>query len=204
MLTAVVLAAGKSSRMGRTKALLPIGAHDTFLSRIVKTFGSAGITDLVVVVGHDASAVIERHRNLPSARFIVNPKFEDGQLSSLVAGLDAVDRKADAALVTLVDLPMFEAATVQAVIDRYRQTHAPIVRPVAGGRHGHPILVSREIFDEIRAANPAAGAKPIVRRHATAAGDVDVADAGAFFDIDTPADYENLIQRRRKPLTGPG
>lgn len=203
MLTAIVLAAGKSSRMGRTKALLPIGEHETFLSRIVNTFRSAGVTDVVVVIGHDARAIIERHTELRDVRFVVNERYEEGQFSSLLTGLNAVAHDADGALVTLVDLPLVSAATIEAVVDRHRTTGAPIIRPASGTRHGHPIFVARSLFAEIRSGDPRTGAKPIVRRHASVDGDVPVDDEGAFFDVDTPSDYDRVTDEQRRD-TQPG
>jgi CTP:molybdopterin cytidylyltransferase MocA len=194
VIPAVVLAAGRSSRMGRAKALLPIG-DDTFLTRIVKTFLDAGVDDVVIVVGHDAEPIV-RHvaeSGLP-ARFAINQHYDRGQLSSLLAGLALVDRPGVVgALVTLVDVPLVSSATVRAVIDRYRQTHAVVVRPTSGTRHGHPLLLDRSIFDELRAADPEAGATPIVRAHASVDGDIPIADEGAFTDIDTTEDYTREV-----------
>jgi CTP:molybdopterin cytidylyltransferase MocA len=207
MIAAVVLAAGLSSRMGKLKATLPIDPHrpdgDTFLTRILRTFGSAGLSELVVVVGHKADTVVDSvtQRQL-QPRFVLNPDYAAGQLSSLLCGLRAVDRPGvEAMLMTLVDVPLFQPATVRAVVDRYVATGAPIVRPVAddngikGAKHGHPVLIARALFPELSAADPSVGAKPIVRRHVSEAGSVEVDDPGAFLDIDTPADYERIFGR---------
>jgi CTP:molybdopterin cytidylyltransferase MocA len=71
---------------------------------------------------------------------------------------------------------------------------------VRGPEHGHPVLIARALFDALRQADPALGAKPIVRGHVSQAGDVEVDDAGAFIDIDTPEDYERFIRSRaRRP-----
>jgi CTP:molybdopterin cytidylyltransferase MocA len=75
-------------------------------------------------------------------------------------------------------------------VKRFEATGAPIVRPVRGDEHGHPVLVSRALFGALRAADPSAGAKPIVRAHASEQGNVQIADdPGAFLDIDTPEEY---------------
>jgi molybdenum cofactor cytidylyltransferase len=87
------------------------------------------------------------------------------------------------------------SSTVRAVIDRYEQTHAAIVRPVRAAEHGHPVLIDRALFDEIRRADPAMGAKPVIRSHVTSAGEVDVEDDGAFIDVDTPDEYEQIRGR---------
>jgi len=197
MIPAIVLAAGKSTRMGRAKALLPLEHDETFLTRIITTLKAADVEDVVVVVGHDAPAIIAAFDRRPvTARVVVNPNYEAGQLTSLVAGLRVVDRPGVvAALVALVDAPFFQPATVRALVDRYRRTRARIVRPVHGGRHGHPVLIDRALFGAIGAADPSQGAKAIVHAHASADGDVEVDDEGAFADIDTPADYVARLGR---------
>ena len=198
MIPAIVLAAGRSSRMGRAKATLPIGSGDTFLTRIVRTFRDAGVDDVIVVVGHDAESIAGAFAATDlAARFVINRDYDRGQLSSLVAGINAIDRPGvAAALVTLVDVPLVSAATVRAVIDHYRASRLPVVRPTSGARHGHPLLIDRTLFDRIRHADPVAGAKPVVRAHATAVGDLPIADEGAFTDIDTAEEYERLISGR--------
>jgi molybdenum cofactor cytidylyltransferase len=180
--------------MGRAKALLQLAGGDTFLVRIVRTFLEAGVDDVVVVLGHEADAIAAScAASGRPVRFVVNPEYDRGQWSSLVAGLGIVDRPGVAgALVTLVDVPLVSAATVRAVMERYRQTHAPVVRPTSGARHGHPLLIDRSLFPALRAADPSAGVKPIVRAHASPDGDLDIADEGAFTDIDTVADYERI------------
>jgi molybdenum cofactor cytidylyltransferase len=198
VIPAIVLAAGRSSRMGRAKATLPAGDGHTFLTRIVRTLLDAGVDDVIVVVGHDADLIAGSfsESGLP-ARFVVNHEYDRGQLSSLVAGLNAIDRPGVAAvLLTLVDVPLVSESTVRAVIDSYRRTRAPIVRPTSGDRHGHPLLIDRSLFDALRAADPSAGAKPIVRAHASAAGDIAIADEGAFLDVDTEEEYRKTIASR--------
>jgi CTP:molybdopterin cytidylyltransferase MocA len=192
---AIVLAAGRSSRMGRLKPNLPIGGG-TFLTRIVETLLEAGSDDVVVVLGHEMEAVLQAfaRSGLP-ARFVENPSYASGQFSSLLAGLQVVDRPGVvASLVTLVDVPFVSAATVRAVLDRYHQTHARIVRPTRGAQHGHPLLVDRSMFELLRRADPAEGAKPVVRAYATPEGDLEVEDEGAFGDIDTQEQYERAIR----------
>jgi molybdenum cofactor cytidylyltransferase len=149
-------------------------------------------------VGHDAQAIAESflESGLP-ARFVLNRDYDRGQLSSLLAGLSAIDRPGvSAVLVTLIDVPLVSAATVRAVVDSYRRTRAPIVRPTSGDRHGHPLLIDRSVFSALRSADLSAGAKPIVRAYASASGDIAVSDEGAFTDIDTEEDYRNAIGAR--------
>jgi molybdenum cofactor cytidylyltransferase len=196
VIPAIVLAAGKSTRMGRPKANLALDGGDTFLSRIVRTLSAAAVDDVVVVLGHDADAIARVLAGTGvAARLVTNPDYETGQLSSLLKGLNAVDRPGvTAVLVTLVDVPLVSARTVGAVIDHYLQTGAPIVRPIRGREHGHPVLIDRSLFDEVRRADPTSGAKVVVRAHASVRGDVEVDDDGAFLDIDTADEYERLVR----------
>lgn len=201
MIPALVLAAGKSSRMGRTKALLSVGSSgETFLHRIIRVLREGGADAVVVVIGGDAAAVrasLPRDDDQISA--VENPWYQEGQLSSLLVGLAAVEQRHDnveAVMMTLVDLPLISAATVRAVRDAFlANPGAPLVRPRRGGRYGHPVIFNRSIFGELRRADPSTGAKPVVHAHAAEEVNVDVDDEGAFIDIDTPDDYERLIVR---------
>jgi molybdenum cofactor cytidylyltransferase len=193
----IVLAGGKSSRMGRPKALLPIGdAGETFFDRITRTLLKGGVQDVVVVIGADADA-IRGVVTLPlHVRLVTNPDFERGQLTSLLAGLRAIDRPGvSAALVTLIDSPLISAADVRSLIAARREHHAPIIRPAKDGRHGHPVIFGRELFDELRRADPAQGAKAVVRAHAAAIVEIEPDGEGAFIDIDTPEEYARWIGR---------
>jgi molybdenum cofactor cytidylyltransferase len=194
MIPAVILAAGLSTRMGRSKPLLPLANGETFVTRLVRSFAEAGVDDVVVVLGHEADAVAARllESGLP-VRLVVNDAYQTGQLSSVLRGLNAIDRPGvRAMLLTLVDVPLVSPSTIRAVIDRYHATHAPIVRPVRGDEHGHPVLIDRSLFPLLRSADPAVGAKPVVRGHVSLVGDVAIEDDGAFTDIDTPEAYERL------------
>jgi molybdenum cofactor cytidylyltransferase len=195
---AIVLAGGKSSRMGRTKALLPIASTgETFLERVAQTLSLARIDDIVVVVGADAVTIRAAATTLQlpgSVRIVDNPDYERGQLTSLLAGLRAVDTtRASAVLVTLIDVPLVTSATVETLIAIQQERSAPIVRPVSNGRHGHPVIFGRALFGELQRADPAVGAKPVVRAHAAEMIEVPVDDEGAFVDIDTPDDYARII-----------
>ena len=192
----LILASGRSSRMGRPKALLPIGeAGETFVSRLAATLREGGVDDVLVVAGEEATAVESALARLtPAPRVVTNPNPDLGQLSSLLIGLGAVDRPGvGGVLVTLVDAPLVVAGTVRALLETHRRTGAPIVRPTRDGVHGHPVIFDRSLFGELRAADLRAGAKPVVRAHETASVEVAVDDEGAFIDIDTPDDYIRVI-----------
>jgi molybdenum cofactor cytidylyltransferase len=190
MVPGIVLAAGGSTRMGRPKALLRAGDR-TFIRRILDALAGGGISDALVVVRPGDDEVIAEVA-AAGARAVPNPRADEGQLSSLLAGLDAVDAPGiDAILVTLVDVPLLDPSTVQALLARRAMSAAPILRAVHGGRHGHPVIFTRAVFDALRRANPSTGAKSVVR--AFEVDDVEVDDPGIVEDIDTPADYRRLF-----------
>jgi len=181
--------------MGQAKAALPLGqTGETVVARIVRTLLEGGVPNVVVVAGAHIDAVrgaMPRHES--RARVIEHLGWEQGQLSSLLAGLDAIDDPLlEAAVVTLVDVPLVRSATVAEVIAAWRRTRAPIVRPADGNRHGHPVIFDRSIFADLRSADPDIGAKAVFAIHRDRILNVEVKDAGAFEDMDTPADYKKL------------
>ena len=208
MIRAIVLAAGASSRMGQAKAALPLGTTgDTVVARVVATLLAAGLPSVAVVAGAHIDAVrAAMPRFEPRARVVEHLGWAQGQLSSLLAGLAAVDGpNLEAILVTLVDVPLVRPDSVAAIVHAWRQSRAPIVRPVDGDRHGHPVIFDRAVFDDLRRADPAVGAKAVFAAHASRRLDVPIKDDGAFVDIDTPTDYR-IVQAMAigKPVESPG
>jgi molybdenum cofactor cytidylyltransferase len=201
VLAGIVLAAGESTRMGTPKALLPDQSGHPFVARVVRTFLAAGIDELVVVTGscHDAIvSALEQDRLPAMPRIVRNNDPSRGQLSSLWAGLDAVEHLAlEALLMMPVDVPMVKASTVRTVIDAWRRGGPPLARPVMGDRHGHPVLFDRALFDELRRAPLAAGAKAVVHGHERQLLNIEVDDEGCLTDVDTPADYKALLDGER-------
>ncbi len=196
MIPAVVLAAGASTRMGRPKALLAISSDgETFLARVLRTLSDAGVDDLVVVVGAHAGGISEAMGRMPIlARTVENRSYSRGQLSSLVAALDVIERPGVVALMAMpVDMPLVSVETVRAVKAAYLEQKPLIARPSEGSRHGHPVIFDRRLFAELRAADFSRGARAIIAAHLDRVLDVPVSDPGAFEDIDTPDDYARHV-----------
>jgi molybdenum cofactor cytidylyltransferase len=196
MVVALILAGGASTRMGSPKALLTAGG-ETFVARLVRVARAAGADDVVVVTGtHDAEIREELARApLTAVRVATNPAPEGGQISSLVAGLDVVDRPGVAAvLVMLVDHPFVSETTVAALLAAWRTTRAPVVRPRYAGRGGHPVVFDRAAFGVLR-SRPEGGARAVLRHFGPAVLAVDVEDEGVRLDIDTVEDYRRALGR---------
>ena len=194
---AIILAAGASSRMGRPKALLTLPAGDSFITRLATTFKMAGVDEVIAVLGYHGDLVrVHLDAWREKLRTISNPDPSRGQLSSLLVGLDELERReCGGALVMPVDQPLVTPATIHAVVTAWRGSGAAIVRPRQDdGRHGHPTLFDRRTWPDLRQADLAHGARPVVAAWATACGDVPVSDAGAFEDIDTPEEYDRILR----------
>ncbi len=196
MFAGVILAAGRSSRMGQPKALLPQTlSGDNFVSHLTRLSVAAGLTP-VLVVGRagdsELLSVVER----AGANFIVNSNPELGQLSSILAGLETADAAGASAIVVMpVDVPLISTAVVSALVKAAEASAAQIVRASHHGVHGHPVLFKRAVFDELRRADPAIGARAVVRADPARVVDVEVGEAGVTVDIDTPADYLRAFGR---------
>jgi CTP:molybdopterin cytidylyltransferase MocA len=185
-------------RMGRPKALLPCGpSGHSFVRRLAQALHDGGV-DEVLVVGRveDDTLRIEVEALPVPARYVENPGADGGQLTSVLAGLAVADRPGvTGLLVTPVDAPMIAFATVSTLIRTFRSTHAPVVRAVHNGRHGHPVIFARAVFAELRHADPSVGARAVVRAYAGRVVEVEVDDPGVIGDVDTPGDYETQIGR---------
>jgi CTP:molybdopterin cytidylyltransferase MocA len=187
--------------MGRPKAGLPLtDPADTFVSRLIRTFTAAAIPDIVVVTGAAPEAVrAAAGRTRRHVRFEHNARWSDGQLRSLLVGLrDRPGELVEGALVTLVDAPLASVDTIVRLVGAWRRGRPLIVRPARGGEHGHPVLFDRRLFAELRAADPARGAKAVLRAHEADIVNLPVEDPGAFLDVDTEQEYRDLLRGLRR------
>jgi molybdenum cofactor cytidylyltransferase len=177
--------------MGRQKALLTINGK-SFVRHLVDIFHRASVTQTVVVVGSGREAFVE-HMSGTDVLVAVNERFEEGQLSSIVAGINAIEAfHPDAILVHPVDHPLISGALVDSIIAAFTETSAPVVLPVFKRRRGHPVLFSAAVFAELKSASPDVGARSVVWSHAAEVREVETNEEGVILDVDTPEDYTRL------------
>lgn len=200
-LAGVVLAAGRSARMGSPKALLDFRGLP-FAVRILEALEALEVKTRVVVVGPDAPRIrpaLAGHHCM----IVENPEPETGPIASLRAALRALQPlQPSAVLVWPVDLPHVRVATVERLIETHRRSDAPAVVPTFAERRGHPVIWGSALFDELL-ESPAAtqeGARAVLHKHATEVVSVPVDDPAVIDEVNTPEDYERLVREWNRDI----
>ena len=197
-LCGVILSAGASTRMGRDKALLPWPPNDphggTFLSAVIRSLTAQ--TELVIVVAGANAPQLEPVVYAEGAFLVQNSQPELGQFSSLRVGLqDVLSRGRDAAVITLVDRPPVQPATLQALLPAFESAidqNKWAVVPEFNGKHGHPIVVGREMIEAFLRAPASSNAREVRHAHQELIEYVPVDDPLVTLNVDTPEDYAAL------------
>ena len=186
--SAIVLAAGASRRMGRPKQLLAFG-RSTMLGEVVEPLLLSRVQEVVVVLGHRAEEVRSSIVSSP-VRVAINPEPDRGMFSSVQCGLGAVSSDADAFLIALGDQPFLRPERIDALIRAFQGHSLGIVVPTWRGRRGHPILLDAAYAPEIMGMGTGSTVRDLVRGHAEDILEVSVRTDDVLRDIDTPEEYE--------------
>ncbi len=195
---ALIVAAGMSSRMGDFKPLLNIGSI-SIAQRVVATFRQAGVERIVMITGYNAVA-LERHLSGNGIVFLRNEDYATTQMfDSVCIGLRYLRGKCDRLLFTPVDIPLFTAATVRALLE----TDAGLACPSVGGETGHPTLIAASLIDRILADPGDRGLRGALERCGEELRLVPVNDRGVLHDADTPEDYRALLKYHNEQLVRP-
>ena len=190
--SAVLLAAGESTRMGQQKALLPWGGR-TLVEYQVGTLLDAGALEVVVVLGYRAERLRPLVEAFPKAKAVLNLRYKTGKSSSVRAGLRRVDPAADAVLVLSVDQPR-SLEVVRKVMAAYAESGAPITYPAYRGKGGHPSVFSARLLPEmLRVRESRQGLREVVERHRADVCKVELGDPDVLLDLNRPEDYERAM-----------
>jgi molybdenum cofactor cytidylyltransferase len=191
----IVLAAGASSRMGRTKQLLPFRGQ-TILECVVDNALASRLHRVIVVLGHEAE-VLEPLLKNREVTVVRNPHYHRGQSTSLKAGLRMLREESEAALFLLGDQPLITPEIIDGIIAAYETSRSPIVLPVFEGRRGNPVLFARETFARMAELGEDSGARPLFAEYAERILKVPVDDPAIHLDIDTEEDYRRLLKEHQ-------
>jgi molybdenum cofactor cytidylyltransferase len=191
----VVLAAGRSSRMGEPKARLEIAGR-SFLEQAVHSLRDAGCRYVVAVLRGDDDWS-ERLADVSGAAVVLNEDASSEQHDSIRLGIAALPADSGAVLVLPVDFPLVRSDTIRTLIAQFQNGDATVVRPTHAGTPGHPTLFARALYEELARADLPEGARTVIASQQGHVRDVGVDDPGVTIDIDTPEDYEHHVAQRR-------
>ena len=192
MISALVLAAGLSRRMGRPKLLLQLEGKPILRWSVEGVLRH--IDDVLVVTGPEDGAIRTALTGL-AVRFVANPRPEDGQGTSIASGVAALSPMTDAVLVVLGDQPRLYPDVIPALADASRRSGKPVVAPVYQGVQGTPVLFGAAVFPELQALGGDTGARAIVQRDPTRL-ELVAFNVPMPTDVDTPADYARVTEPR--------
>lgn len=201
MINAIVLAAGRSKRMGKLKPLLRFadsaeatspreGGNDiTFLGQIISVLKLSDVDKITVVLGAEAETIRESV-DLSGTNVVINRDYQRGQLSSLIAGIRESPQDTQALLLCLVDNPFITKEVVNKIVHTFKETNNPIIVPVFDKERGHPTLFSRSLFDELLNAPEEKGARHVLYSNEDKVFELNVSERGILIGINTEDDYK--------------
>ncbi len=188
MIDAIILAAGRSQRMGKPKALLKF-EDKTFLEQIISVLKLSDADRITVVLGAEAET-IKKSIDLSGTNIVINKDYQKGQLSSLIAAIEDTPEQTKAMLICLVDSPFITKEVVNKIISKFKETNNPIIVPVFNKERGHPTLFSRSLFNELLGAPEEQGARYVLYSNEEKILELETSESGILIGIDTPADYK--------------
>jgi len=189
MLSSIVLAAGKSSRMGHLKQLMP-WRQGTIIEQVIDNLINSAADEVIEVLGYRAEDIGKVIVN-KSVKVVVNPDFEQGLSTSIIAGLNAVDSRAQAVMIALGDQPLIDSQLIDRLIEEFHNNNKGIVIPTYHGIRGHPVIFAIKYKEKLLELKGDIGGRQIIEDHAWDTLEVPVNCEGVCIDVDTLNDYFN-------------
>lgn len=189
-ISAIVLAAGTSQRMGRSKQLLRLG-ESTLLAHTLANVRRANVDEIILVLGF-AAEEIQQSIPMTGIVTVTNADYQQGMGTSIRTGLSAISPQAEGALIILGDQPFVRPATLNSLIEYHQRCRPQIIIPLFRGFRGNPVLLDRSVFPELRHLRGDLGCRSIFGSHTENIHKLRVDDPGILLDVDTPADFRGL------------
>jgi len=191
MISAILLAAGESKRMGEPKQLLPFG-RSTVVEQAVDSLLNSAVDEVIVVAGYKAEEVIKTIGARP-VKLVTNPDYRQGMSTSIIAGLKLVDSRTQAVVLAFGDQPLVTSQTINRLIDEFCSHDKGIAIPTYRGRRGHPTIFAIKYKEKLLAVKGDIGGRQIVNGHPDDILEVAVDSEGIIIDIDTKGDYQSHL-----------
>jgi len=192
MVSAILLAAGESKRIGKPKLLLPFG-KGTILGQTIDNLLSSKVGEVIVVVGYRAQEMIKAIANRP-VKVVVNPFYHQGMSTSIIVGLSLVDGKARRLMVALADQPLINNKVFNRLVEESLGADKGITIPIYRGKRGNPIIFSTKYKEELLSLKGDVGGKQIIKQHPDDILEVAIDSKSINIDIDTIGNYYSYLK----------
>ncbi len=197
MISAVILAAGESKRMGKqNKLLLPV-AGEALLVKLIKSVCDSEVGQVIVVIGHEAEKIRRELNNFPLS-FVYNPNFSEGMTTSIKSGVKEVSPDCDGYMICLADMPFINTSEINKLIHAYAQNRIKekrlIVIPVYQRHRGNPVLFSTEFREDILEHKMEYGCKGVIMKNFESVKEIEMDDDSMLLDVDTLEDYQRATE----------
>ncbi len=192
MISAILLAAGESNRMGQPKQLLPFG-QSTIVERTIDNLLDSAVSETIVVLGYRDEEVRQTISGKP-VKLAINPDYQQGMSASIIAGLKQINKRARAVLIALGDQPLVDSQTITSLVEAFIANNKGIIIPVYQGRRGNPVILAIKYKGELLNLKGDTGGREIIKRHPDDVLEVAVNCEGVLLDIDTMESYTSMIK----------
>jgi molybdenum cofactor cytidylyltransferase len=177
--------------MGKLKQLMPLG-ESTIIEQVLDNLSSSAVDEVIVVLGHKAEE-IKGAISTRSVKIALNPDYQEGMSTSIIAGLKLVDPRAEAVMLALGDQPSVDSQTINHLIDEFHKHDKGIALPTYKGIRGHPVILAARYTPQLLELKGDIGAREIIKHHPQDVLEVAVGSAGVISDIDTRNDYPSQL-----------
>jgi molybdenum cofactor cytidylyltransferase len=194
VISLIVLAAGKSTRMKENKLLLKLNG-ETLIEHVVNVTKKSSVDEVVVVLGYEATKVKEQLAKI-DCKFAVNENYIEGQSESVKVGLSAISDNAEAVMILPADVALVDPESINRVLEEYRRSKSTIVIASYQQQSGHPILLDRTLFPEVSKIDEhTQGLKAVISRHRAEINYVEARTENVLVDIDTKEEFDKHFRR---------
>lgn len=196
MISAILLAAGESNRMGQPKQLMPFG-QSTIVERTIDYLLNSAVSETIVVLGYKGEEIRKTIARKP-IKIAINPDYQQGMSTSIIAGLKQVDKRARAVLIALGDQPFVNSQTITSLVEAFIANNRGILIPVYQGRRGNPVIFAIKYKGELLNLKGDVGGREIIKLHPDDVLEVAVNCEGVLLDIDTMENYNSITLNPEK------